>query len=234
MAEAPRTPAASGRSRFLLAAAYVALSAIIFVLGIQVGRDLAERHPAQEEQVVQQAAPARPPADSVPRPADKSFYDKYREQLYNRVEGGEEPPMDATAAAAAPTAATAATAARTQTAARATATATRRVEPTRTPTRVRHTPTVRPTATVRKTAQAGRGAWVVQIGSTRSETEAFNWTMRLRGKGFSPHTDESPSGGTTWFRVRLGPFATREEAVRAYQRLTGSTEFQDAYITTTK
>lgn len=234
MAEALRTPAASGRSRLLLAATYVALSAIVFVLGIQVGRDLAERHPPQDAQVVQQAAPAQPPADSVPRPAGKSFYDKYREQLYNRVEGGEEPPMDE-AAAGTPTAAAATTAARTQTAAvHATATATRRVEPTRTPTRVRHTPTVRPTATVRKTTQAGRGAWVVQIGSTRSETEAFNWTMRLRGKGFSPHTDESPSGGTTWFRVRLGPFATREEAVRAYQRLTGSTEFQDAYITTTK
>lgn len=229
MAEAPLSPAPGVRPRLLIGAAYVALTAVVFLLGIWVGRDIATRHPPETNEAVQMAAPARPAADSVPRPVDEKFFDKFREELYNSLEAG-----DGTPGAAAPeaTAGLAPTTVQTQTAIRATATAERRVEPTKTATRPRATPTPRSTATRRPTTRVGTGSWVIQVGSTRNGTEAFEWSMRLRSKGFSPHTDESPSGGTTWFRVRLGPFATREEAVRAYQRLTGSTEFQDAYITT--
>jgi cell division septation protein DedD len=215
----------------MIGAAYVALTAVVFFLGIWVGRDVATRHPPETKETAQVAAPARPAADSVPRPVDEKFFDKFREELYNSLEDGESTP-GATAPEATATAGLAATAGRTQTAIRATATPERRGEPTRTATRPRATPTPKSTATSKPTKKIGPGSWVIQVGSTRNGTEAFEWSMRLRSKGFSPHTDESPSGGTTWFRVRLGPFATREEAVRAYQRLTGSTEFQDAYITT--
>ena len=220
------------KMRILLGATFVALTGVVFVLGIWVGRDLAARHPPETDQVVRVAAPVRPEPGNVPRKVDEKFFDGFRQELYNSLEEGDETPGDAAATKPPTAAAPEATEKPEATRSHATSTVAPRREATRTATRPRVTATPRHTATARPTRAAARGAWVVQVGSTRNGAEAFDWTMSLRGEGFAPHTDESPRGGTTWYRVRLGPFATREEAVKAYQRLTGSTEFQDAYITT--
>ncbi len=219
--------------RMLVGVAFVAVTAVVFVLGIWVGRDLASRHPDEAGREVTAEAPARPAPGDVPRPVDPAFFDEFRQGVYNSLEEAESTDGEADAEAEAHATATQ-PAARSTNSPAPTATRTRGVQVRSTATRTLRptSPPPRPTATSRPTRAAGRGAWVVQIGSTRSGTEAFDWSLRLRGKGFSPHTVEIPRGATTWYRVRLGPFATREEAVRMYQRVTGSTEFQEAYVTT--
>ncbi len=235
MAEAPRAGGSKLRIRALLASLLTATAAVVFVLGIWVGRDLALRHPAVPDESLQVAAPIRPEPGDIPRPVDEKFFDGFRQDLYNELEAGDEPVEETQPAERAATPTVKMTASRETPRVAATVARTPTRAPTRVPTATRRVPataTPKHTATARPTRAAGRGMWVVQIGSTRNGAEAFNWSMNLRRKGFAPHTDESPHGATTWYRVRLGPFKTREEAVEAYQKLTGSTEFQDAYITT--
>jgi len=235
MAEGSQSTTMGGWLRILLGLTYVVVTGIVFLLGAWVGRDLGSRHPPEIGRSVEVTAPARPEPGDVPRAVDRTFFDEFREGVYNSLEEGEESTQEVavTATPTAPGATSEAaqpTAGRTRTVASApTATKQATVAPRATATRV---PEPVATATARPAREAGRGSWVVQVGSTRNGAEAFDWALKLRGKGFSPHTDESPRGGTTWYRVRLGPYGTREEAVKMYQRLTGTTEFDEAYITT--
>lgn len=56
------------------------------------------------------------------------------------------------------------------------------------------------------------GAWAVQLGAFSTESQANALRDRLRGQGFDGYVDSvSTSKGKLW-RVRAGPFATREAA----------------------
>jgi len=65
-------------------------------------------------------------------------------------------------------------------------------------------------------AQAGNdGGWQVQVSSFKTKAEADTFATQLRARGHKAHVQraEIPNRGT-WYRVKIGPFATQSEALR--------------------
>jgi DedD protein len=56
--------------------------------------------------------------------------------------------------------------------------------------------------------------WVVQVGSFSSATNADKLVARLRLESLSAYKEQVSSAGSTIYRVRVGPFLEREEAIR--------------------
>lgn len=67
-------------------------------------------------------------------------------------------------------------------------------------------------------AQAPRavisGKWVVQAGSYRSERNALAVEHKLAKRGYRAFISRYHTGGRTYFRVRVGPYADRASAER--------------------
>jgi DedD protein len=56
--------------------------------------------------------------------------------------------------------------------------------------------------------------WVVQVGSFAAADNADKLVERLRGEGLSAYREAVSSAGSTIYRVRVGPFLERDEAIR--------------------
>lgn len=56
--------------------------------------------------------------------------------------------------------------------------------------------------------------WVVQVGSFSSAANADNLVGRLKLEGLSAYKEAVSSGGSTVYRVRVGPYVERDEAIR--------------------
>lgn len=56
--------------------------------------------------------------------------------------------------------------------------------------------------------------WVVQVGSFSSTPNADNLVARLKLEGLSAYKEAVSSSGSTIYRVRVGPFIERDEAIR--------------------
>lgn len=56
--------------------------------------------------------------------------------------------------------------------------------------------------------------WVVQVGSFSAPGNAETLVARLRGEGLSAYTEAVSASGSTIYRVRVGPFLERDEALR--------------------
>jgi len=61
--------------------------------------------------------------------------------------------------------------------------------------------------------------WVVQVGSFSSSDNADKLVERLRGDGLSAYKEAVSSSGSTIYRVRVGPYVEREEAIRVDARV---------------
>jgi DedD protein len=59
--------------------------------------------------------------------------------------------------------------------------------------------------------------WVVQVGSFSSSANADRLVEQLRQDSLSAYREEVESGGKRIYRVRVGPYLEREEAIRADQ-----------------
>ena len=56
--------------------------------------------------------------------------------------------------------------------------------------------------------------WVVQVGSFSAAGNAETLVARLRGEGLSAYTEAVSASGSTIYRVRVGPYLERDEALR--------------------
>ena len=61
--------------------------------------------------------------------------------------------------------------------------------------------------------------WVVQVGSFSSVANAERLVASLRQDGLSAYQETVTSSGSEIFRVRVGPFLQREEAIRTERRI---------------
>jgi DedD protein len=61
--------------------------------------------------------------------------------------------------------------------------------------------------------------WVVQVGSFSSQANADNLVASLRLKGLSTYQETITSSGAEIYRVRVGPFLERQEAIRIESQL---------------
>jgi len=231
---------------FLLIFGFLITSALIFLFGIWVGRDVAERRLAQEERVVRAPIQAPPTPDEEARQdVDQSFYEQLKQKAYLRLQqtaaaasatappraaAGAEPPPSPTlpAAAVAPVLTP-------------TARATPRIAPTAPPTRtavqVVAKPTPKPTVAPRApTAETSReewadAGWTVQVNATTNLEQAVELARRLKAKGYDAYTVQAPLRGQTWYRVRVGRYASRDQAKEMESRLKDSEGLGSAYIT---
>ncbi len=78
------------------------------------------------------------------------------------------------------------------------------------------------------------GAFTLQLGASQSREDAERMVSRLREKGYAPYivTAEVPGKGT-YYRVRMGSFATREAAGRYLEDFRRETK-TEAFVASTK
>lgn len=75
-------------------------------------------------------------------------------------------------------------------------------------------------AAVAATPGAGSaGKWFVQAAALSSETAARQLSDRLSKAGLAPFVERTETGSAVLYRVRLGPFASRDAAVKARRHL---------------
>lgn len=205
---------------FALIFGFLITSALIFLFGIWVGRDVTERRLAQEERVVRMAVPAQPTAaKEEEKDVDLSFYRGLKEKAYQHLQE---------TAAPGPSTPTPAPVAQSST-------------PTRPPRRVTEKP--KPTATSAPPARAKQpetpasgkewadAGWTVQVNATTNPQQATELARGLRAKGYDAYSVQAPMRGQTWYRVRVGRFTSRDKAKELEARLKSSEGLENAYVT---
>jgi DedD protein len=63
------------------------------------------------------------------------------------------------------------------------------------------------------------GAWAVQLGSFQSHLNAENLSRQLKAQGFSVYVLPGGAGPTLRYRVRIGPLADRDTALKVAAKL---------------
>lgn len=191
----------------MLAAATLLATGIVFLLGIYVGKGIAEERLAAEQRVVR--LPAPPPPDEDAEHEALSFWDRLNaEEDRGAAASRPEPTPTESSVRVAPPPAPSPTAA---------------PPPPPTPT-MKPTPQPRPT-----TPPALHGKFQVQVQALADRAAAERIARDLEGRGYQSHLSPAKAGDRTLYRVRVGPFATEDEARRAIARL--KTEgYPDAFL----
>jgi cell division septation protein DedD len=83
-----------------------------------------------------------------------------------------------------------------------------------------------PTATV----AVADGRWAVQVNATKDESTARRLIFQLRQKGYSAYLVEVGLRGETWYRVRVGRFATMGEATSIVVQLKNRERYKRAFL----
>jgi cell division protein FtsN len=78
--------------------------------------------------------------------------------------------------------------------------------------------------------EANSRRWTVQVTSSPDRATAGVWRERLTNKGYEAFIVESEINGRIWYRVRVGSFATGQEAESARQTLEANEGFSDAFV----
>ncbi|MFQ5585764.1 MAG: SPOR domain-containing protein, partial [Thermodesulfobacteriota bacterium] len=74
------------------------------------------------------------------------------------------------------------------------------------------------------------GRWAIHIGSYLYRSEADRVAMILRSGGDNAYITEFDSKGTHWYRVRVGFFASKQEAASYAQELSTQLKEQDLWV----
>jgi len=59
-------------------------------------------------------------------------------------------------------------------------------------------------------SSSGPSSWVIQVASLREHARAYKLVQDLRVKGFPAYIQEARVNQKLWYRIRIGPEATRE------------------------
>jgi cell division septation protein DedD len=89
-----------------------------------------------------------------------------------------------------------------------------------------------PTGAAENTNEAGK--WTVQVNAFPDEKSAQGWVDRLKSKGYNAYVTEIRSNGRTWYRVRVGRYGSREEADRVAEALKSKENLPKAFSTERK
>jgi len=76
--------------------------------------------------------------------------------------------------------------------------------------------------------------WTVQIKSSPDKKDADRWVDRLKAKGYDAFVVEGDVKGQTWYRVRVGHFAARQEAEALRTALESQEGLSGGFLTLTK
>jgi cell division septation protein DedD len=200
---------------FVLIFGFLITSALIFLFGIWVGRDVTERRLAQEERVVRLPVPLQPTVkeEEKSQDVDLSFYQSLKEKAYQRLQ---------------------------ETAAAGTATPAHVAQvntPTAPPRRVAEKPKLATTpAALAKAKHPGDewadAGWTVQVNATTNPQQATELARNLRAKGYDAYTVQAPMRGQTWYRVRVGRFGSHDrDRARELEARLKNDGLENAYVT---
>lgn len=198
--------------RVVLLTAWVVTCGFVYLLGFYVGKGTQERRLGEEERVVRLPVTSQPPPEGQhPKvPSQPSFYD---ELLGARPpEPGAPAPTPPEASASPPPAAAPPPTVR-PAAPEPVAAA---VKPVPAP------PPPRPAAAApapRPPAPAEAGPWTVEANPTRSQYEAQALADQLRRRGYDVALTHVVRDGEIWYRLRVGRYATSEQASQMMRRL---------------
>ncbi len=92
-----------------------------------------------------------------------------------------------------------------------------------------------PAGTEEKPDEAGGGKtpWVVQIAASRSRATADEMAAELRKRGYRAYVSSGTLNRKTFYRVRVGAYGTRQEAMADLQRLK-TANYRNAMLTRTQ
>jgi cell division septation protein DedD len=94
-------------------------------------------------------------------------------------------------------------------------------------------PAPTPTAGPDASAPAGTGAFTVQVRSSPNEADARASAETLKSAGFDAYVARADLGARgVWYRVRVGRFASRDEAQKTAAKLRGTGRVSDAIVQT--
>jgi cell division septation protein DedD len=250
MAKAPR-PTLRFIDRFVLLVAWLVTCGLVFVLGYYVGRGAPDRSGAMEERTVRLPVTSTPPPEGQRPKASKDF-----PSFYQALPSGERPidvargtPVtapaggDAPAPAPRPTTTTLAPRAAvaedphraptTTTVPRPQATTTTVPRPapgtTLVPSTIAPAPSAPPTTTT-VPRPAARGGFTVEASPTRSRAEAEELLATLRRRGYDASLVQMQRDGDTWYRLRVGRYATAQQAADAMRKLRESEGVSHAFV----
>jgi cell division septation protein DedD len=219
---------------FLLVIGFGVASGLIFLFGMWVGRDLAERRLASEERVVRQPVPIQPTAaqeEAKEQDVDRAFYERLKDKAVQRLQ---ETVVIGTPATVAPV-----NVGQVATMPPSTPTprSTPRVTLSLTVLSPRPTSTTRPRPTPPPVAAGGSdewadAGWTVQVTATTDAEQARELARRLRAKGYDAYTLQAPTRGqATWYRVRVGRFSSRDRALEMEEHLKTDEKLSESYVT---
>jgi cell division protein FtsN len=80
------------------------------------------------------------------------------------------------------------------------------------------------------TPPSGTGNYTIQVSSWASRAKAEAEAGRLGSAGLNAYVEEGIVGGTTWYRVRVGRYATEREAKEAIAKMQPGME-TDLWVT---
>jgi len=189
----------SGKQLVFLFMISVVVAVGVFLLGVSVGRGVRTNTAGAGIESIEQSAAVEAPAELLPEtqltPADTGYHDTLQGTTTPQPEPEPSEPA-ATAPAAAVQAASPAPAA---------------VVPAPAP-----PPATAPVAAP-KPAPVVADGWFLQVGAFRSRENADRQVQQLIAKGYAASVASGAAGGL--YRVRVGPFAARDEAERNAAKL---------------
>jgi cell division septation protein DedD len=80
-------------------------------------------------------------------------------------------------------------------------------------------------------AKSRAKTWSVQVNSFPDGKSAGELLERLKGKGYNAFVTEAQVNGKVWYRVRVGNFASREEAMKTENALKTKEGYAKAFAT---
>jgi cell division septation protein DedD len=191
-----------GKQLVFLFMASVVLAVAIFLLGISVGRGVGA--PTDEavapETAAAEPAPIEMPPPTETSPADLGYHDKLQGQTSPPAQAlppTETPKLDASPVQAGTTAVPV-------------------TPPATMPAAARSTAAPPPAVTTKPAATSTGPGWYAQVAAFKSRENADRQASQLKAKGYSAVVQADPG---SLFRVRIGPFPERADAVRAAERL---------------
>jgi cell division protein FtsN len=193
----------SGAGVLLLAIATLLASAIVFLLGVYVGKGMVESRMSQEARVVRLPVPAGTPGKNGE--VDVTFWDK--------LAGGER----STPQPAAPSPTAAETPVRVVPQS-TTPSPTAPAAPTAAPAPPTHPPATQVAPTHAPAAPA-MGGYQVQVNAMSDRARADQLVLDLKNLGYTAYVSPANVGGKTLYRVRVSGLASEAAARQAVSRL---------------
>jgi cell division protein FtsN len=81
-------------------------------------------------------------------------------------------------------------------------------------------------------SSGGEAAWAVQLAASREKTVTEAQVAKLKAKGYDSYSVEAERDGQTWYRLRVGRFATRGEADALREILVSREGYRSPFVTT--